>query len=68
MLSPRGWVLALANIVTLIQKKEFTLNPFKEHSVNSFTLKELEKYVPNVKGIEITNRKTWEQYGTKEEK
>ena len=58
----------MVQIVKRLKQKEFSLNPFKEHSVNSFTLKELEKYVPNVKGIEITNRKTWEQYGTKEEK
>ena len=58
----------MVQIVKRLKQKEFSLNPFKEHFVNSFTLKELEKYVPNVKGIEITNRKTWEQYGTKEEK
>jgi|GEM_PF-817404 len=47
---------------------KFSLNPFKEHSVNSFTKKELENFIPKVKGIKITNRKIWEQYGKKEEK
>lgn len=50
------------------RKKEFTLNPFKEHSVNSFTLEELREYIPKVNGIKISNGKKWEQYGTKEEK
>ena len=50
------------------RKNKFTLNPFEEHSVNSFTQKELERFIPKVNGIKITNGKTWEQYGKKEEK
>jgi len=46
---------------------KFTLNPLKEHSVNSFTQKELIQYIPVVNGIKISNGKIWEQYGTKEE-
>ena len=44
---------------------KFTLNPIKEHSVNSFTQDEINHYVPNVKGIKILERKIWEQYGRK---
>ena len=49
------------------RKDKFSLNPLKEHSVNSFTIKELKNYMPVIKGIKITNGKTWEQYGIKEE-
>ena len=47
---------------------KYTINPLKEHSVKSFTQKELIKYIPKVNGIEISNGKKWEQYGAKEEK
>ena len=46
---------------------KFTLNPIKEHSVNSFTQEELIQYMPDVHGITIKNVIIWEQNGRKDE-